>query len=316
MPPNPPGSSRATPNYGYGVVTLEPKEAPTDPQQIARRVVQVIDDPDWKPPLLPVVATQLLELTRSANADFQKVAKLLVQDPALAAQLLRRANSAVYGGSVQILSIRDAIARLGLNGVCSLALEVAMSMRVFRVPGYQNVADVLRRHAVATGYLAGIVSRYTPFNGPQAVLYGLLADVGLALGLMAVGECSKCTRGHQRPDISLIWPTLWTIHERVSARVSALWKLDADITTVLGCHHSLRVGNVAHPMAAIVMVSAELAGELGAGLSEPLASYGVMVTPTPPDIMKAARDLLGLNARQLDLARAEGQKLFKDMGGI
>ena len=316
MPPNTQGSSRAAPNYGYGVVTLEPKAPSTDPQQIARRVVQVLDDPEWKPPLLPVVATQLLELTRNANVDYQKVAKLLQQDPALAAQLLRRANSAAYGAGVQILTIRDAVARLGLNGVSNLALEVAVSMRVFRVPGYQNVADVLRRHAVATGYLAGIVSRYTPFNGQQALLYGLLADVGLALGLLAVVECSQCTRGHQRPEISTIWPTLWTIHERVSARVSAMWKLDADITTVLGCHHSIRVGNVPHPMAAIVLVAADLASDLGASLSEPLAGYGVMVTPTPPDLMQSARDLLGLNGRQLDLARAEGQKLLKDIGGI
>lgn len=302
---------RAAPSYGIGTATITQRPRGPDPVQIARRVVQVLDDPAWRPPLLPVVATQLLDLTRRPNVDYNTIAKLLSQDPALAAQLLRRANSSGYGAGLQIRTLRDAVARLGLNGIRNLALEVTLSMRVFKAPGYQAAADAMRRHAVATGYMAAIVCRYTPFNGPQGFLYGLLADVGLALGLVALGDC---TRHEVRPNLLSVWPTLWAIHERVSARVASSWNLDAEIVLVVGHHHTLRIQNVTHPMAAVVLVAAELASELGASLSEPLAeSFGIVV-PTSSEALDHARATLNLSPRQLDLMRAEGRAALRDAG--
>ncbi len=316
-PTRPPRASHATnpsltaPKVGYGIVSLGPTSAGPTPEMIARHVVQALDAPDWKPPLLPVVATQLIGLSRRPSIDFNGISTLVSQDPTLAAQLMRRANSSVYGASGQVRSLRDAIMRLGLDGVRDLALEVALEMRVFKAPGFQPAADTLRRHAVATGSVCAMVSRYTAFPAPQAFLYGLLADVGLALGLGVVAECG---RNASCPGLTGIWPTLWAIHERVSARVCGLWGLDAELCQVVGVHHALRVGNVIHPMAAMVLIAAQLTEELGAGIAAQMAErYGIIV-PDAGMRFESARETLGLTPRQLDLVRAEGKKYIQSMG--
>ncbi len=203
-------------------------------------------------------------------------------------------------------TVRDAAARVGLDGVRNVALEIAMSMRIFRAEGYQPIADALRVHSVATAHLASLVCRYTAMPAAQAFLCGLLADVGLAVGLMVLGEGS---RDQRRPDLSYVWPSLVEIHEGLSARVAKHWNLDDDTVLVLANHHKLRVGNVVHPLAAVVLVGSSLAEALGHPFPSPPDA-----TAVPMDHLAVpAREALGLTDRQMELLAVEGQRLLHDI---
>lgn len=293
--------------YGWGVVDVGVEHMPMDRAEAARRVASVLEDPAWNPPVLPDVATRLIEMTRRPAVSVAEVAQVLTQDPTLAGQLLRRANSAAYATAVRAQTVHEATVRVGLLGVRNLALEIALSMRIFRAEGYQPIADALRRHSVATAYLAGIVCRYTTMPAAEAFLCGLLADVGLAVGLMVLGDR---TRGQPRPDLSLVWPSLMEIHEALSARMATRWNLAPETALVLAHHHRLVVDGRVHPMIAVVLVSEALAEQLGAPF------------PTPPDatnvpmvnLERQARESLGLTSRHLDLLLVEGRERLRELG--
>lgn len=287
---------------GWGAVNVGVDAAPSiDRNDVARRLADVLDDPNWSPPVLPEVAARLIETTRNPNASVAEVAHILKGDPTLAAQLLRRANSAAYAAKIKAQTVCDAAVRVGIQGVRNLALEIALSMRIFRAEGYQPFADALRRHSVASAYLTGMVCRYAGINKEEAFLCGLLADMGLAVGLMVLGER---TRGLKRPDLSFVWPSLIEVHEELSARMATRWNLAPETALVLANHHRLTIDGEVHPMIAVVMVSSGLAEKLGVRFPSPPDATTVPMA----NLEREARAWLGLTDRHMELLLVEGKK--------
>ncbi len=134
-----------------------------------------------KIPSLPEVATRIGQILHKASTNARQVANIVATDPAMAAKVIKVANSPVYGGVSPVASLADAVMRLGFqmthNLVISHALKElykARSKRV-RVRMYK-----LWRHSVRTAAFcfvaAGITRR---FNPDHALLGGLLHDIGL-----------------------------------------------------------------------------------------------------------------------------------------
>lgn len=304
---NLPSSKAAWVEYGWGVVSVGVEDVPMDRAEIVRRLAGVLEDPDWRPPVLPEVAAQLIELTRRPSVSLAEAAQLLTRDPTLAAQLMRRANSATNVSTQRAQTVRDAAVRVGLLGLRNLALEIALSAKVFQAEGYQTTAEALRRRSVATAYMTGVVCRHTNVPAAEAFLCALLADVGLSVGLMVLGER---TRGVKRPDLSLVWPSLVEIHAQFSARMATRWNLAPETALVLANHHQLCVDGQPHPMVAAVMVAEWLTDRLGVPF------------PSPPDATsvprvsfeKQARETLGITDQRAEALLREGQKTLQELG--
>src|SRR5437867_8538874 len=78
-------------------------------------------------PPFPAVALQLLSLLDNTDVPLKKIVDLLRMDPALSAELLRVANSALYGFVQRIDTVKHAVVVLGSENVKRLALTVALS---------------------------------------------------------------------------------------------------------------------------------------------------------------------------------------------
>ncbi len=81
-------------------------------------------------PTLPIVASKLISLTSKEDTTLTDIAKLVSQDIALSAKILKVSNSAFYSFPQQIGSIKQAISILGTNAVRSLVLSFSfLSMK-------------------------------------------------------------------------------------------------------------------------------------------------------------------------------------------
>jgi diguanylate cyclase (GGDEF)-like protein len=77
-------------------------------------------------PSPPAVAQQIIALARDPNTDISQVAAAIGRDPALAAKLLRVANSALYSRQRKSTNLRQALIVLGLQGATTLALGFSL----------------------------------------------------------------------------------------------------------------------------------------------------------------------------------------------
>lgn len=68
-------------------------------------------------PSVPAVAIKIMELCEQDDIGMPEVATVLARDPALAAKVLKVANSAIYGVRAQVTTLDRAIAIMGINAV-------------------------------------------------------------------------------------------------------------------------------------------------------------------------------------------------------
>lgn len=126
-------------------------------------------------PVFAPVAIQLLNIVSQENVGLNKLATLIRVDPGFSVEVLRLANSPLFGARREITSILHAISMLGLNRLKSMAMTVAV--RDFLAPA-RNAAMFAPcwRHALATAFVAGEIAG----DGERDTSYtaGLIHNIG------------------------------------------------------------------------------------------------------------------------------------------
>lgn len=257
---------RSDVRYGKGQVTLS--ESWLDNQdRAANKLRETFSDPNFTPPTVPQVALDLMQLAKKPGVEMKELAALLEKDPFLAAHVLKLANSPLYAGGKQFKSLRDATVRLGLNTLNTVILEASLKVMVSRVKGFSELLSALWKHSRATAILSRAIARYTALEGEYAFSCGLLHDIGVAGGLVAV---SFAAGGADLSGKRACLSAVMDIHEEAAALILRLWGLPEELLWVISNHHQLDQAEFLHPLAATVCVADHLANQLGFALSSEL----------------------------------------------
>jgi putative nucleotidyltransferase with HDIG domain len=147
-------------------------------ERTARRL-KLVDVPPF-----PAVALRALQLASKSDTRLSELHALICTDPAFAGEILRLANSPLYGIRSQITSTVQATILLGFERVKGLALTIAM--RAY-VSGSQHI-PVLRaswRHSLATALIAEELAGLCRVDKDVAYTAALIHDIG-RLGLSVI----------------------------------------------------------------------------------------------------------------------------------
>jgi HD-like signal output (HDOD) protein len=124
------------------------------------------------PPFSPV-AVKLLSVLTDERAPFKEIAGLIALDPVLAGEVLRLANSGLYGRWLRVSSLLEAIARLGTGRLSQVAITAALWRGLPR-----KTAPFVRewwRHSIAAALLAQQCGQDLPTDHAYtaALLHGI-----------------------------------------------------------------------------------------------------------------------------------------------
>jgi HD-like signal output (HDOD) protein len=137
---------------------------------------------DRLPKLSPLMTQLLAQLSRR-NCEILDLAQTVERDPLLSGQILRLANSAIFGRLRPVASVRHAVAMVGIGAMRKFVLASSISNLFSRTKVATNFS--IRRfnvHSVATATLLELLSEEVPFeSGGDAFLAGLLHDIGKLL---------------------------------------------------------------------------------------------------------------------------------------
>ena len=155
---------------------------------IAAALEAEIAEKSLEMPLLPAVAAEVLSTAQEDEADVGRLAELIQQDQALASHLLRIVNSAAFRGSTEIVTLQQAIARLGLDRLGEIALSVSLKGSLFKPGPFDALLSDSWQHSLRTALWAKEIARIARKNVEIAYLCGLLHRVGLPLIVNRAGE--------------------------------------------------------------------------------------------------------------------------------
>lgn len=177
-----------------------------------------------------------LDLLDAGDAPARTLAARLSQSPELAAQVLRLANSAAFGGRAD--SIDAAVVRLGEQTLRALLLAAeTYSLLEGPLPVYGLPRLALFRHSNDVAETAqSLAKQSAAARGGQAFLAGLLHDLGkpilaavAAEGTASVGPCGDLD-GERR--------VFGTDHARVGTWIARRWGLPEELCDAIEYHHS------------------------------------------------------------------------------
>ena len=163
-------------------------------------------------PSLPAVALEVLRLSQDEDATLDDMAGCLSRDPALAAKLLKLANSSLFGGGKSVTTLQRATMLLGMKTVKLMALSFSLagSLPKKGQQGSFSFGEYWHRSLV-TAIAARSIARLTRSQqGDEAFLCGLFAHFGKLV-------LSRCLPENYEPIVAEVggWPTVALEEQRL-----------------------------------------------------------------------------------------------------
>ena len=159
--------------------------------QAIAKYIDNLSDNKIEVPMLPDVANQVLALSNDPDSDAAQLAKLIQSDQALAGHVMRIANSAAYTPNASMVSLQQAVARLGMSLITEIALAASLNTKIFKAPTYENRINEIWDHALCTAFWGKEVARVAKKNVEAAFLCGLLHSIGKPVILQTIFDYSE-----------------------------------------------------------------------------------------------------------------------------
>ncbi|MGQ9633828.1 MAG: HDOD domain-containing protein [Bryobacteraceae bacterium] len=243
---------------------------------------------DSLPPFSPVVNLLLAKLS-CQDVRFSEVSELIEKDTVMAGNLLRVANSALYGFAGTINSVRHGLAILGIEKARNVVLAVSMTRFWRRDPeaeGWSGTAFNL--HSTAVAVLADLLVQYVPAEYPEgAFTAGLFHDLGKHLAASALPkEFAAVQRAVQSGGASFEETENFhygILHPELSAAALERWNLPPPIADAVRWHHLPRPAD--KPGCASLSLILHVAGACVNSLGYGFASSNARACSSPEEAL-------------------------------
>jgi len=179
-------------------------------------------------PLFDGTSAKLQAIIGSGDFEIDEVAKLIHSDPTLTGELLRLSNSSFFGGIEKVVTVHDAIMRLGIKQVSELVI-LAGQKRYYQLrdPMLRGFVELLWRHAVACGIGSDWLASKLRLEDvrEQAFMAGLLHDVGKLLLLRVIDDLKAEGKLPFEPSENLIRQVLDGLHAAQGYALMDQWNI-------------------------------------------------------------------------------------------
>jgi HD-like signal output (HDOD) protein len=186
-------------------------------------------------PVLPEVALRARALSASPDCSIAELAQLVATEPALATRLLKVVNSAFYRAQAPVETVHAAITRLGLAPVRTLITQLALlqSLQKYGTETGRLLEHVIRHNQAVAARAHAICGRYTLLNPEEAMLAGLVHDVGKLPLLARLHQIAPEHVGSAAADAAVL-----ALHGPIGGMVLRAWGLPDAIVAVAESHET------------------------------------------------------------------------------
>lgn len=221
-------------------------------------------------PTLPAVAMRVIELTNNANVSMKALAETIQNDQALAAKILRTANSSLFCLRRKCASINQAIVMLGLSAVKTLALGFTLVGAIKDAADESfDLAEHWRRALYTAIGARALAAHAKAANPEECFLGGLLQDVGMIALHQALGQryldIIASAGGDHRAVARAELRALQTQHPEVGALLATKWRLPDALVMPVKYHERPTAAPREHQTACRAVGLANIAADILCG---------------------------------------------------
>ena len=198
-------------------------------EQISKELLHALENDQLVLPTLPEVALKVREVSSNPDVDVTTLAKVIENDPAISARIIKVTNSPLLRASRPIEDLKMAVSRLGINYTTNLATSLAMQQM------FQATSDVVDRrmrevwsHSAEVSGIAHVLARhYTKLKPDQATLAGVVHQIGV-LPILTYAEDNR----RLLKDPTALDELIQTLHPILGRKILEAWDFPDELIIV------------------------------------------------------------------------------------
>ncbi len=264
-------------------------------------IVQKVKSGKIELPVLPNVINEIQKVIKSPIATTEDLSRVIEKDAVISLKLIATSNSSLYRGAKKVLTVREAVPRLGLKQTQSVVNAIAnRGLYQAKHEEFGSLMEKLWTHALASAYAARAIAKQVKLEDIEKFfLYGLIHDIGKVLMLKALLD----TAPPQDLTAGAVIPAMQQVHAEFGSMLLESWGFSRDFMNVALLHDGSEfTDKTAHEVLAVHLANM-LTRTIGCSLFDESAL----------DLagLESAR-LLGLDGPALEPIKEEVQKVMQE----
>jgi HD-like signal output (HDOD) protein len=218
----------------------------------------------------PLIYQRLMEVINHPRGGAADVAKVVLEDAALTARLLRVVNSAFFAFPRSVDTVSQAVTLVGTSQIRDLALATSVVQLFKDVPKDLIDMDGFWRHSLACGVAARVLAGLRrEGNVERFFVAGILHDLGKLIIFQRCPEEARALLEEAKGGRTLVYLAernlLGFDHGQVGEALLDQWSMPASLREALHFHHSPRMASRYPVETSAVHVADIMANALGFG---------------------------------------------------
>ncbi|MEW6049846.1 MAG: HDOD domain-containing protein [Candidatus Zixiibacteriota bacterium] len=197
-------------------------------------------------PTPPIVFHQIQKVINDPRTSAGQIASILSEDPAMSVKVLKLTNSAFYGLTREVDSVKQAVVIVGLEAIKNLVLSASV-LDMFKGKNIdQEFEEKFWRHSLATAFCCRLMARKVQGNAmvdPDAAFSaGLLHDIGKIILCAFLPEEYRRFKevrvtDNQSETYKVEEQVLGYTHCQIGSLLAVQWKLPSRLGEAITYHH-------------------------------------------------------------------------------
>ncbi len=228
---------------------------------------------------------RIMELTGDINAAPKDLVRLVEHDPILTMKVLKLVNSAYFGLSKKVTSVKQGVVYIGFNTIKNLAVSIAAMGALPRTNHANFDMDDYWLHSLLTASIAKLLAQERGFPRTEITgffLAGLLHDIGEVVFAQFRAEqysqVLQATKARQCGVEIIEQEIFGTDHAAVGALLAERWQLAGELVGCIRHHHDLGENGDADALTLAVFAANQVA-KLHAGEAHCVSAVGQLPAP-------------------------------------
>ncbi len=187
-------------------------------------------------PTLPEIALKVRQAADDPEVNLGRMSDIISHDPALSMGMLKVANSAILGRSVKVETVNQAVTRIGLRQIKSIATAMALE-QVF-VSENEIVAMYMKKSWDKTVDVASVaISLLTLYRKEVKHSPLTLDTLTLAALIHNIGVLPILTEAEKHPDVfanpTFLQQAITKLSSNIGAEVAKAWDLSDELVEIV-----------------------------------------------------------------------------------
>lgn len=298
----------ATSNSPESITTIEAVEAPSGSvKQIISEVIQKFKKQDLNLPVLPEVVKFIQEIINSPSSGVDQLASLINKDAVISVRLISVANSALYRGTDRIISVKQAIPRIGAKETQSIVVTIA-NKGLYEVKDkiFKKLMEKLWKHSLASAFAARLLAERERLEDIEKYYFmGLIHDIGKVLILKTLGDLHH---KYESLDVDEMLDEAKAVHTSFGSAILRKWGFSDAYTRICLLHAGPKFNSNTDKEILLLNLAGNIAKKAG---------YGIRSTPEDIDLgTLESRIFLDIEPPDIDTIIEEVDKLMGDVSNI